>query len=274
MTDPLSSLWAELEQTVVERRQMIADAVELRDRRNRGLQSDVDDWFDMARLESAAKELQYRCDRLSRRVHALVNQISQKDTPTGAKGRRAAPEELEVMEELVQSWLDHPLIHSRRREHELTAYHEAAHAVVACLLGLRFIEVTIRQAGNSLGHIELVRQKVSVIDDIVMSWAGVLAEQRRCGAGDEDGPVTGSLDPEGMIDYAHIVELTEEVTGGQGLERDRWVWRLRRRAEDLLDRPEVWAAVESVARGLQQRRTLSEAECRRVVARIVTLGDG
>jgi hypothetical protein len=260
----VANLLSQLKEAQAERQRIIDAAADWRDRCRRGLVSEFS--LDQERLESCAQTLQARCERLSRRVQALVDQATQEDVLIGVERRHIAVE-VDLMQELVEEWRDYPLYHGYRRERQGTAFHEASHAVVACLLGLEFSEVTIQPNGIWAGHILGFFSLCPVDDQIMMTWAGVLAEQRHFGLSDQDGPVDGSTDPEDLSDYADITTLAEEATHSQGRERDTYIYKLRCRTDKLLDRPEIWAQVEAVAEELLMKWTLSEEQVRAVMGR-------
>ncbi len=195
------------------------------------------------------------------------------------------------MEYPTRSWKERQNSVTRYAEKKLkqTAYHEAGHAVVACLMGIPFTSVTVAPGPvpvdefrrSTAGHINLKatwpdwaipdhpafdpkRTRRFAARNVSMTVAGSLAEtlytrcwQQSPGLGQE-----GAGDDEFM---AFEVALTCNVARTpKGMHR--WVDRLRFSTLETLRLPYVWAAVDAVARKLVKRKTLNSAQVHKLVS--------
>jgi ATP-dependent Zn protease len=160
------------------------------------------------------------------------------------------------------------------RQRELTAYHEAGHAVAALTLRMTVTIVTIRDDPRAMerGSVTLAR---SVIDRLtqedytggtrwrsayaVQNAAGVMAETLRAKA----RPATlAELQHSGNRgDYNSMVEAARNVAGDARVAL--FIVRVMRRAERIVRRH--WPSVECIAALLQERETLSGREVARAI---------
>ena len=179
----------------------------------------------------------------------------------------------------------------RAKQTAAVAYHEAGHAVAACLMRVPFTEVRItpdsrgRAADGVAGHVALEgaawpdwavpvhpsfdrkRARQYVAHNVCMTLAGPLAEtlHTRCW---QDLPMN-----EGDDEF-WAWELSECLYPARK-QRSDWVNRLRFHTLETLQAADVWAAVDAVARELVIRQALDcatvyalvAASCKRCSAR-------
>jgi hypothetical protein len=160
----------------------------------------------------------------------------------------------------------------------LTAYHEAGHAVVHLHFSHPLKRITIKEEGDAAGYVShhypsrLVEQidldqitparRLRVEEEIIGSYAGQFALRRlgvrkwRTGAGQDE---------------RDAAELAWRVCGMEnqrsGMAFMRWC---KVRAEDLLARDDIWAAIKALASSLLQRGTISGRDARRIVQEALT----
>lgn len=155
---------------------------------------------------------------------------------------------------------------------EVTAYHEAGHAVMACLQGERFQYATIEPVDDALGavaytssyaeryeHAEMSEDEESDLDTVarqlvLCAVAGITAEEIRFGHYYEEGATD---------DYGKIVDVLIRHCGEQAAIEDYFA-ATRTQAHDLLRLPVNWAKVERVAGLLLEKKTVYEGEIQRV----------
>ena len=166
---------------------------------------------------------------------------------------------------------------------ERTSHHEAGHAVVACLFNIPLFAVTVApgprdsSGGRVMGNVQLVlkipkwanpwlpefdhkRGRQYIARNICMTLAGVLAETLHTRCWQQTAEHEGTDDES----LAHAVALPLHSTPKA---TRNWVNRLRFQTLETLRAPDVWAAVDAVARELVQRNTLTGAEVRALVKR-------
>jgi ATP-dependent Zn protease len=149
-----------------------------------------------------------------------------------------------------------------RSERRWTAYHEAGHAVLHALLGIRFRLVTIVPSGHLLGRVERKRRPIwrgitraGVRREILSLLAGGIAERlaRR------DGQTSGLAQ-----DIDCVVPLIAYLPGSRTSSgRCRRLIEMHRRAEGLVRRN--WDVIDQVARRLIRDKTLSECQVLRIL---------
>lgn len=154
----------------------------------------------------------------------------------------------------------------RRRD---TAFHEAGHAVAACLHGYPFRLVTIEPRTASLGHVLFAKwsgefhpdanndrrtmRRVEVM--VTTALAGNAAQWILTRRNDWVGA---------REDNAHAVRMASYMCGDDD-EALALVAYLRARVRNQLALAPNWAAVKAVAEALLERRTLRGGEARRLV---------
>lgn len=130
---------------------------------------------------------------------------------------------------------------------EITAYHEAGHAVAALVLGRPVAWVSIRPDRVFLGICKFDKGVFRPSEDwiereAIISLAGPAAE-----AG-----FTGEMDWAGAArDYDYAFELARG-RGGETKKADRLVKRWLAKADHLLGRGDTWDAVERIAAELMR----------------------
>lgn len=155
------------------------------------------------------------------------------------------------------------------RQLKRTAYHEAGHAVVACLMGIPFRRVTVQPDATFAGRVLLDRKEPP---QAVCPWnpdwdtkqarqywkrhicgllAGALAETiyTRCW---QQQPASDEFTDESKA--LEIADYFDTPTKAQA-----WVNRLRFQTLETLRSPDVWTAVDAVAQQLAKRKTLNWA---------------
>jgi len=151
----------------------------------------------------------------------------------------------------------------KRRQQQLdTAFHEAGHAVTALLTGSLIDFVTITSPQNdTTGRTGTTRVLLTSALDLIYFLAGETVDKKRQVADitpEEDDPTTfiqrrgrfyGSTDVRAVLDFY----ATEGAPLSQWTDRIR---ALRRQAEDMVARSEVWIKIETVAHLLMERQTL------------------
>jgi hypothetical protein len=170
------------------------------------------------------------------------------------------------------------------RKLERVAYHEAGHAVAACLFSMPLRAVTIvpgprdSSGGRVLGSVALGMQSPPnwanpwlpefepkrgrryIAQNIQMTLAGALAETLHTRCWQQPAEHAGNDDESLALHIGRPLNSTPKAT------RD-WVNRLRFQTLETLRTPDVWAAVDGVARELVRRNTLKGAEVRELVSR-------
>jgi ATP-dependent Zn protease len=153
-------------------------------------------------------------------------------------------------------------------ERRAIVYHEAAHAVVALTLGIRFKHVTIIPVEGILGHVlcesvpmwfnpELHLTDCSRVrgeSQIIVSLAGHIAELtylgRRLFFGAEDDQRRAS---------AIAKHLSDSLEAERALLK-----RLFLRASELVSAR--WPEIQAIATALEERKTLSHDETREIIS--------
>jgi hypothetical protein len=141
---------------------------------------------------------------------------------------------------------------------ELTAYHEAGHAVAALRLGLAFDKVTVRPDTGTHGELLGVRFQPHQDDERAqVKLAGLVAERIRAGSWKRVDLVGATSD---VSTACHIIASR----GGdlEGCLR----WHASEAGKLIANK---WGAVESIANALLSVETLAERDARRLAASAV-----
>jgi hypothetical protein len=135
---------------------------------------------------------------------------------------------------------------------EITAYHEAGHAVMALALGRPVHRVSIQPNEERLGQCEFGKSVFRPSEDwlereILISLGGIAAEARHTGHYAWDGAAR---------DQRYIRSLSVQRAGGER-QAERLERRLLAKAEHLLFQDGHWRAVELIAAELLRRGRIS-----------------
>jgi hypothetical protein len=155
-------------------------------------------------------------------------------------------------------------------ERRRLAYRRAGEAVARYTQGRRVPDLSLEPPAAEAapaagaprgGQVDLGsrgRQRTEL--EILARWTGLVGESRACFADREPpagwGPAREDLDDLGL-----------RVTRGPE-ENDAYLEWLRRRAQGLIDLPEIWAAVEAVAQALLAKGAIRSHEASEIVARV------
>ncbi len=206
----------------------------------------IDEWDRKARDMELAEEAMLEHGRaLPARDEAKAKAAMQKPRATGARTKHAIAE----------------------KARNATAHHEAGHAVVALMLGIRFRHVTIESNATSLGHVRMrawdkrsrpdvsmpPATRVRLERDILISLAGPEAERRFTGRRNHVG--AGS-DYEQAADKASYIAPSERSC----IAYLKW---LQVCADELVELH--WDAISALALELLDRRRLLYLEVCAVV---------
>ena len=150
----------------------------------------------------------------------------------------------------------------RRPRRRSTAFHEAGHAVMSWLLGVRFRAVTTKPDGESLGNVTMrTRMRTEPSDQSLerqaqIELAGAIA-QKLC---------TGRMTTRwgSSHDDQNAVTLAMKRCGS-GESATAWLRWLSIRVRDCLSTPRNLSAVKAVAEALLERETLNEDETLKIM---------
>lgn len=166
------------------------------------------------------------------------------------------------------------LSRDRRTAVERTAYHEAGHAVAACLLHRAFKYATILPGGSGVmrsdGHVCLTKLRTDFHHEPVPSPRSRRRIEREIiflGAGDAaEWCLPGRHDRSGARwDKDRALELAAHVCDEPKESRAyvEWLWM---RSRNLINETRNWSAVKAVAAALLIHQQLAAREIRRIVA--------
>jgi ATP-dependent Zn protease len=157
-------------------------------------------------------------------------------------------------------------------EMRATAYHEAGHAVVADRLGYGFSTVSIIPDADDATHGRIVfscpvlasdpnlgltlRQEERVRNNIVVTLAGGIAEERFCGKPTDEITLGTQSDRDSVTDLAFRM-------AGSTAECQALLDWLATRADNIVTHR--WPQIEAVAAALVERRRLSGTEARLII---------
>jgi ATP-dependent Zn protease len=134
---------------------------------------------------------------------------------------------------------------------ELTAYHEAGHAVIALVLGRTIHKVSVQPNRERLGECRFGKGNVRATDDwiereILIALGGMAAEARHTGAYATD---------EAKEDLRFVRRLALERKSQRAVER--YEQRMLAKVEYMLGDDGTWKAVELIAAELLKNGTIS-----------------
>lgn len=164
------------------------------------------------------------------------------------------------------------------------AIHEAGHAVVMRFLEIPFQSVSIVQEGIFAGGVSPQNLGKQIVvghitpkprdkaeRQVLATFAGVLAEKQHTGKFNRVGfigankahPVVHpTSDHHKIMEWVHLLSNTER-------EEPLYYRWLRCRAEDIVSRPERWAAIQALANVLVRRKHLEYAEAEEIIIEAV-----
>ena len=151
-------------------------------------------------------------------------------------------------------------------QEELTAYHEAAHAVACYELRVPFKRISIIAHGYIAGSVAggkppewlewdsaSTRARLRVERQIICYYAGQVVSE------------SFGLSTEGQPDFAGAASYAFLVAGS-GREADAFVTWLWERARNLVTSPLQWMAIEALAATLMVDKEMSARKARRIIA--------
>lgn len=145
------------------------------------------------------------------------------------------------------------------------AYHEAGHVVMARQRHRRFRYVTIIPNEEAIGktvfyraitpeklsQMDVLKQDVVIESEALIALAGEIAQARG---------VPGSLRRYHLsADHKSLSFIVDESPDNEDMAK-HYNRYLQARAKSIFSRPEIWQQVETVAKALIERKTLSERE--------------
>lgn len=167
-----------------------------------------------------------------------------------------------------------------------TAYHEAGHAAMSHYFGVGVRRVSIVESGDgeTAGHNlrwrmgEWFKPDAGALDtrtrlrlerEILIVWAGPLAEEKHAGFFDEAG--AGLIKGDGLCvlepgsDVDKIQALSSHVAAGWPDEATAVMDWLEARCRRIISRPDVWPVVEHVAAALMVEREFGRTRLKEVI---------
>ena len=158
-------------------------------------------------------------------------------------------------------------MNNQTESRELTAYHEAGHAVADVHFDFDCMKVSIKRdaAAHAMGAVECLAgwdSEEGLKNSVISRFAGFAAEDHRGPGADKRGS---------LGDFAAAEELL------QMLEPDRYqkdkealVEEWLARTREFVTRPETWKRIDRVARELLEREELDDLE----IDSLIAIADG
>jgi ATP-dependent Zn protease len=148
----------------------------------------------------------------------------------------------------------------RITESKRTAHHEAGHAVMHCLVGVPFKEVSIVESERSKGHVTW---------DVPLAYCHSGARQTvRCimclVAGGAAGEKVNQNPASSETDHNSAYLLAEHLTGND-VKAEAFVDAMHESAKVILQDLGYWPAIEALAHALLVNHTVSASEVQRIV---------
>jgi hypothetical protein len=163
---------------------------------------------------------------------------------------------------------------------QLTAHHEAGHAVAAVAFGIGFDRVSVVDDRDALGRIVLDQKPPHlwpVFDPhdpedrriaegwTVLALAGEFADAYHSGR-------NAGRSPEADWDFRVAEDLAERLFDHPG-EREAFLNEMRCRAHRFVSKPPRWRQISAVATRLDQLREMDQRQVARIMDEIAAAGD-
>lgn len=141
---------------------------------------------------------------------------------------------------------------------ELTAYHEAGHAVMALAVGRSVHKVDVQAKGTRLGVCKMNKGRAgkaksskastdNLEGDLLILLGGMAAEARK----------SGEYNMEGASKDLREAESLAMMRAGNANQAGKVLKRAMDKVHHLLSKPEIWGAVKVIAAGLVETSTMS-----------------
>jgi Peptidase M50B-like len=130
------------------------------------------------------------------------------------------------------------------------AYHEAAHAVVAWVLGYEILSIKITPSEAS-GETRLKAGRPQPIHNLMIALAGKAGQIRFDPKSHQFRD--GERAPQAMDDARHMFEALQEIAPGDEEEQEKVRASCYREVAALLAQPAVWALIDHVAAALYEK---------------------
>lgn len=150
--------------------------------------------------------------------------------------------------------MDQNQLQSKRLE---TSFHEAGHAVIASVVGIKVDEVSITPLDCSFGRcvvaevsiVENIRRDLQAIFDFAAYLvAGRLTQEKYLNSIGAKQDIA-ALDQDCRDDYNEIIAINTRIRGN-GDEYEICLSKVSARVQDLLDVPELWALIHKISAAL------------------------
>jgi ATP-dependent Zn protease len=135
---------------------------------------------------------------------------------------------------------------------ELTAYHEAGHAVMALLMGRSVQKVSIIPSQNRLGAVTMQKGRAKQVQDkleaeMLILLAGMAAEGRK----------SGKYNLVGAGQDLRMVEKLALSRAGNPKQATKLIHKTLDKTQHLLSNKANWAAVKAIAKELLEHESIS-----------------
>lgn len=135
---------------------------------------------------------------------------------------------------------------------ELTAYHEAGHAVMALLVGRSVQKVSIIPSQNRLGAVTMQKGRAKQVQDkleaeMLILLAGLAAEGRKSGQYNLQGAAQ---------DLRHVEQLALSRAGNPK-QATKLIHKTLDKTQHMLSNKSTWTAVKAIAAELLEHESIS-----------------
>jgi hypothetical protein len=135
---------------------------------------------------------------------------------------------------------------------ELTAYHEAGHAVMALLMGRSVQKVSIIPSQNRLGAVTMQKGRSKQVQDkleaeMLILLAGMAAE----------GRISGQYNLQGAAQDLRMTEKLAMSRAGNARQATKLIHKMLDKTQHLLTSKGTWAAVKAIAKELLEHESIS-----------------